>query len=329
MKSLVDRWYSSRPPLLWLPLSWLFLLLIKLRLFLYKLRLLRSYQVDAPVIVVGNITVGGTGKTPLVTWLVTLLKKAGYKPGIVTRGYGGKAERWPQQVRPDSDPVVVGDEPVLLAQRCDCPIVASPNRVEAAQALLKHSECDIIITDDGLQHYRLQRDIEIVVVDGDRRFGNRSCLPAGPLREPLSRLKSVDYIVTNGMAGRGEFAMKLTPSNFISLTNPQQSLALTEFKGKTVHAIAGIGNPQRFFNLLKSHGIEVVEHPFEDHYAYSEQDLAFGDQLPVLMTEKDAVKCRRIARSNNSVPMWYLPVEAQLDEAFALSVLGKLKKLKT
>ena len=204
MTWLEKRWYSTSTPLLLLPFEWLFRLLVLLRRLAFRLGLKPSYALPVPVIVVGNISVGGTGKTPLVVWLVSLLRKAGYHPGIVSRGYGGKAERWPQQVRPDSDPQTVGDEPVMLAQRCACPIVAAPDRVAAAKLLLKHTKCDLIITDDGLQHYRLKRDIEIVVVDGERRFGNGHCLPAGPLREPQSRLAEVDFVIANGLAGRGD-----------------------------------------------------------------------------------------------------------------------------
>ncbi len=282
-----------------------------------------SYAVDVPVIVVGNISVGGTGKTPLVVWLVGLLQKAGYQPGIVLRGYGGKAERWPQQVRPDSDPLMVGDEPVMLAQRCACPIVAAPDRVAAANALLKYSNCDLIITDDGLQHYRLKRDIEIVVVDGERRFGNGHCLPAGPLREPQSRLDEVDFIIANGLARRGEFAMSLEPAGLKSLENDVFLQSIEDLAGQRVHALAGIGNPQRFFQLLRSRGLEVIEHSFPDHHDYQLQDLAFTDSLPILMTEKDAVKCRRFANQK----MWYVPVNAYLPEPLALRLLQMLKKL--
>lgn len=326
-QSLVEQWYSQRPALFWVPLSWLFCLLVKIRRALYKARVLPSQKISAPVIVVGNISVGGTGKTPLVAWLVKLLRAADYTPGIVTRGYGGQAERWPQQVRPDSDPVFVGDEPVLLAQRCGCPVVAAPDRVAAAQALLKHSDCNVVITDDGLQHYRLRRDIELVVVDGARRFGNEYCLPAGPLREPISRLKEVDYIVSNGDAQRGEFAMKLAPSCFVSLQDANQTMALESLKGKTAHALAGIGNPSRFFTLLKSLGMEVIEHPFPDHHKFEISDLNFDDELPVLMTEKDAVKCRSLTDQTVGKQLWYLPVDAQLDDTFAYRLLQQLKNI--
>lgn len=323
MTWLEKRWYSASIPLLLLPFEGLFRLLVLLRRFAFRLGLKASYALPVPVIVVGNISVGGTGKTPLVVWLVSLLQKAGYQPGIVTRGYGGKAERWPQQVRPDSDPQTVGDEPVMLAQRCACPIVAAPDRVAAAKLLLKHTNCNLIVTDDGLQHYRLKRDIEIVVVDGERRFGNGHCLPAGPLREPQSRLDEVDFVVANGLAGRGEFAMSLEQAGLKSLENDGHSKSIEELAGQRVHALAGIGNPQRFFQLLRSRGLEVIEHSFPDHHDYHAQDLDFQDSLPILMTEKDAVKCRRFANQQ----MWYVPVNAHLPEPMALRLLQMLKKL--
>jgi tetraacyldisaccharide 4'-kinase len=323
MKKLLEQWYSPRAPLWLLPLSWLFLLLVLLRRLAYRAGLLRSYRLPVPVIVVGNISVGGTGKTPLVAWLVKLLQVAGYRPGIITRGYGGQAQQWPQQVRPGSDPVLMGDEPVLLAQRCGCPVVAAPDRVLAARQLLEDSGCDILISDDGLQHYRLQRDIEIVVVDGARRFGNGHCLPAGPLREPLSRLRQVDYVVANGAAAPGEVAMALLPEMLRSLSDADKTISLSDLLGQQIHAVAGIGNPPRFFELLKKRGLSVIEHPFPDHHRFIAADLAFADRLPVLMTEKDAVKCRPYGDGR----MWYLPVAAQLDDAFAEQLLQQVKRL--
>ncbi len=323
MKWLEKRWYSSQAPILLLPLEGLFRLLVMLRRFAFKWGLIPSYAVEVPVIVVGNISVGGTGKPPLVVWLVNLLQKAGYQPGIVLRGYAGKAKRWPQQVRPDSDPAMVGDEPVMLAQRCACPIIAAPDRVAAAKALLDHSNCNLIITDDGLQHYRLKRDVEIVVVDGERRFGNGHCLPAGPLREPRSRLDEVDFVIANGLAGCNEFAMSLEPAGLKSLENEALLQSFEGLAGQRVHALAGIGNPQRFFQLLRNLGLEVIEHSFPDHHDYQMQDLDFSDSLPILMTEKDAVKCRRFANRK----MWYVPVNACLPESLALRLLARLKKL--
>lgn len=323
MKRLEDHWYSSRAPFWLLPLSWLFRALVAVRRWAYRTGVLSSYDVAAPVIVVGNISVGGTGKTPLVSWLVALLRKAGYRPGVVSRGYGGRAERWPQQVRVDSDPNMVGDEPVMLAQRCGCPVVAAPDRVTAAKQLLKHEGCDVIITDDGLQHYRLRRDIELAVIDGERRFGNGHCLPAGPLREPKSRLDEVDFVISNGVANRREFAMTLNADGVHSLTEDGVKKSFDDLVGQQVHALAGIGNPKRFFHLLRSRGLDVIEHPFADHHRFQAEDLNFGDDIPILMTEKDAVKCRRFAMPQ----MWYVPVHAHLPEALALRLLQMLKQL--
>jgi tetraacyldisaccharide 4'-kinase len=263
-------------------------------------------------VVVGNITVGGTGKTPLVIELAELLIRTGYRPGIVSRGYRGKARSWPQQVRPDSDPVMVGDEPVLITRRTGCPMAVGPDRVAAGQALIQYHDCDIIISDDGLQHYKLKRNIEIAVIDGTRRFGNGFCLPAGPLREPVKRLHEVDFRFTNGTAANDEILMQYKIMDLVSMNDTVKRCNLSEFKGKQVHAIAGIGNPQRFFDQLRTSGLGVIEHSFPDHHEYLRKDITFNDNLPVIMTEKDAVKCFRYHSEN----MWYLPVATTLPKNF-------------
>ncbi len=268
------------------------------------------------MIIVGNITVGGSGKTPLVIRLVELLREAGYQPGIVSRGYQGGSRYWPRRVTADSDPREVGDEPVLLARRCRCPVVVDPDRVSAAQTLLRSSDCDVILADDGLQHYRLARDLEIAVID-TRRLGNRACLPAGPLREPPGRLRSVDFVVGNGLAQEGEVLMVLAGERVVNLRDEGVSCTLKMLQGSLVHAVAGIGNPTRFFNHLRQQGIRVLEHAFPDHYDYTIEDLDFSDELPVLMTEKDAVKCRDWVDDR----CWYVPVQAQLDPQWEQRVL--------
>jgi len=322
--TLESIWYRRHPVgLLLLPLSWVFSLVVLIRRFCYRNGILKQHTLATPVIIVGNITVGGTGKTPLVIWLIAFLKKQGYQPGIISRGYGGHASHWPQQVRPDSDPYMVGDEPVLLAQRCDCPIAVGPNRVETAQALLEHNQCDIIVSDDGMQHYALARDIELVVIDGIRRFGNNRCLPSGPLREPVSRLHEADFLVVNGLANRGEYAMELTGTRLINMLDNRQTRELSDWKGQRVHAVAGIGNPKRFFTALSRAGLDLDSHAFPDHYAYSQTDLDFASDNPVIMTEKDMVKCLRFA----SRDCWYLPVEAQIDERLETPLLRKLDAL--
>lgn len=311
MKQLDYYWYNKGlVTLLLTPFAWLFCAAAVLRRCGYRAGIFKTHRLPVPVIIVGNITVGGTGKTPLVTWLVTLLKANGYRPGIISRGYGGDAVHWPQQVWPDSDPRIVGDEAVLLARRCQCPMAVGPVRAEAAQILLADKDCDIIVADDGLQHYALERDVEIAVVDGVRRFGNGLCLPAGPLREPRSRLKTVDIVISNGVAGPREYRMKLVPGQLWNLTDTDRTCSLDSFTGKQVHALAGIGNPERFFRQLEEHGLKVIPHPFCDHHIFAKTDIVFKDDLPVLMTEKDAVKCQPFADLRH----WCLPVDAQLDE---------------
>lgn len=323
MKRLDYYWYNkSFITLVLLPVSWLFCAITIVRRALYRLGIFKVHQLSVPVIIVGNISVGGTGKTPLVTWLIEVLRNNGYTPGIVSRGYGGQATHWPQQVRVDSDPRMVGDEAVLLSQRCACPMAVGPKRVEAAEALLAHTECDIIVADDGLQHYALGRDMEIAVVDGVRRFGNQHCLPAGPLREPLSRLASVDAVVTNGVPGVREYRMDLIPGTLRNLKLPKKRATLESFAGKTVHAIAGIGNPDRFFRQLEGQGITVIEHAFADHHPYEQEDIIFDDDLPVLMTEKDAVKCQEFSSDQH----WCVPVDAKLDERIIPLILRLIKR---
>jgi tetraacyldisaccharide 4'-kinase len=321
MHGLARHWYRESPVSLALaPLGWLYCALAMLRRALYSIGVLRRVRLPVAVIVVGNITVGGTGKTPLVIWLARWLRQSGYRPGIVTRGYGGRAHEWPQEVHAASDPASVGDEPVVLARRAGCPVVADPDRVRAARSVLARG-CDVVISDDGLQHYRLARDVEIAVLDGDRRLGNRRCLPAGPLREPAGRLATVDACVTNGAAQPGELAMQLVETRFRALDSDRE-WPVTAFGGRRAHAVAGIGNPQRFFHHLRRLGVDVIEHAFPDHHDFTGSDVAFSDDLPILMTEKDAVKCSSFAAAR----MAYLAVEARPDPRLGELVLGKLKE---
>ena len=305
------------------PLGWVFRGAVALRRAAYRARVVPPVHPGVPVIVVGNITVGGTGKTPLVIALVELLRGAGYKPAVVSRGYGGSARRWPQQVRPDSDPYTVGDEAVVIARRGRCPMAVGPDRIAAARALVEQGDCNIIVSDDGLQHYALARDVEIAVIDGVRRLGNGRCLPAGPLREPAGRLATVDYVVANGAALSGEIPMKLTPGDVRSVQDPSLSEPLQALRGERVHAVAGIGNPERFFRQLEGLGMTVVPHPFPDHHRYQPADLDFAGDEPVIMTEKDAVKWRRYARGNHG----YLPVTAELPPSFTKDLLERVKSL--
>lgn len=274
-----------------------------------------------PVVIVGNITVGGTGKTPMVIWLARFLRQQGFKPGIVSRGHGGSHSR-ATLVDTDSSALEVGDEALVIARRSGAPLCVGKDRVEAANQLLASHTIDVIVSDDGMQHYWLPRTIEIAMLDGERRFGNGLCLPAGPLREPESRLKEVDFqIVTGAASNTQEVSMTLKSGRLFNLNSPAKTRALASLSGHQVHAIAGIGNPDRFFNLLEDHGLFVERHPFPDHYRYDSSDLHFNDGKPVLMTEKDAVKCGLFAESN----FWYLPIEARLPESLGKAILNRLE----
>lgn len=303
------------------PLSWIFLSIVTVRRFLYRVNVLKHVSLPVPVIIVGNISVGGTGKTPLVIWIARFLQQAGYKPGVISRGYGGQARSWPQQVRPDADPVMVGDEAVLISRRTGCPMAVGPNRVADSQALLKYADIDVIISDDGLQHYALDRTVEIAVIDGVRRFGNGFCLPAGPLRELRSRLEAVDCRVTNGVAAQGEIPMRYQADKAINMISGEERL-ISDFRDEPVNAIAGIGNPDRFFNFVRANGIRSNTRAFPDHHPFAAEDLAFSGDEVLLMTEKDAVKCQRFARDN----WWYVPVEAILPEEFGVQLIHLLEE---
>lgn len=320
----IERIWYGRSALAWLlwPLSVVFGVVTALRRAAYRAGLFRSQRFPVPVIVVGNINVGGTGKTPLVIWLADHLQQRGLAPGIVSRGYGGQARHWPQQVRPDSDPATVGDEAVVLAARTGCPMCVGPDRPAAVAALLQHTTANVVICDDGMQHYALARDLEIAVIDGERRFGNGFLLPAGPLREPIRRLQDVDLIIANGKGRRGEYSMKLFQPVLQSLDDSRRQ-AISELYGQRVHALAGLGNPARFFDLLRRHGLEIDAHAFPDHHPLQAEDLRFSDSQPVLMTEKDAVKCRRLPCSN----CWVVHVDAQPDAAFVHQLALSLKEI--
>jgi len=322
-------WYSKNIiSILLLPLAWLFRTVVLLRRVMY--RVLNRFQspLPVPVIVVGNITVGGTGKTPLVIWMAGFLGSNGYSPGIISRGYGGRPDTWPQSVTSRSDPARVGDEPVLIASHCACPVFVAPRRIKAAKALLGEHQCDVLISDDGLQHYALKRDIEIAVLDGIRGIGNGYCLPAGPLRETAHRLTQVDYVVINGRRSvdpglaDNEYTMQLKAQRVVNLAKPDLTRALEDFRGQPVYAIAGIGHPQRYFDMLKEQGLDVVPRVYPDHYDYTPADLEFIGTASVVMTEKDAIKIKGFARPN----YWYLPVSAEPDPEFAKQLIRKLKQ---
>ncbi|MGH8671077.1 MAG: tetraacyldisaccharide 4'-kinase [Burkholderiales bacterium] len=339
MKSLYDRLIQGYWPRdtqtpaaagrwVLLPLSVLFGWLAGLRRKLYRCGVLSSVKLPVPVVVVGNISVGGTGKTPLTISLAEFLMSQGFHPGVVSRGYGGSA-RVPCIVTSDSDPALVGEEPVLIASRLACPVWVGRDRVAAARALLAaRRECDVLISDDGLQHYPLRRDMEIAVVDGERGFGNGHLLPAGPLREPVERLNGVDALVINGptrvpiMGSAKRYTMLLRGELFHNLDDPKLAVSASHFAGKKIYAIAAIGNPGRFFSHLRGLGLDFQERAFPDHHALRADDIAMSGAQVVLMTEKDAVKCSWFADGQ----CWYLRVEAEIDAALGDAVLQKIGK---
>jgi tetraacyldisaccharide 4'-kinase len=338
-----DLWYARRSPPWWLrPLAGLYGAAAACRGRLYAHHWRQAIGLPVPVIVVGNLTVGGTGKTPLVCWLVARLAEIGLRPGVVTRGYGGSS-RSPRLVQPGDAPSVVGDEPLLLARRTGVPVAAGRDR-PAASRLLVDAGCDVIVSDDGLQHHALARDCELIVVDGERGFGNGGLLPAGPLRERPARLRSAQAVVINGgpreagaavqgLAGRAEvaagggaagdallartFGMRMVGTVAVALVGAAVR-PLSEFAGQSVHAVAGIGHPQRFFRMLRRCGIEVAARALPDHAQLARRDIDFPDERAVLMTEKDAVKCAGLADARH----WYVPVHAQFDVKDAAMLMG-------
>ncbi|KEY57354.1 tetraacyldisaccharide 4'-kinase [Serratia sp. DD3] len=311
-------WY-----LLLLPFSWLYGLVSNVIRLSYRCGFRKSWRAPVPIIIVGNLTAGGNGKTPMVIWLVEQLQQRGYRIGVVSRGYGGKSAVYPLVLGPQTTTQQAGDEPVLIYQRTGVPVAISPKRVEAVQALLQQHQLDGVITDDGLQHYALQRDFELVVIDGVRRFGNGWWLPAGPMRERVSRLNTVDACVANGgVAQVGEIAMKLQAQQAVNVMSGEQRpvLELTP-----VVAMAGIGHPPRFFAMLEKMGVKVDhEVAFADHQPYTQSQLTVLTQpgQTLLMTEKDAVKCRAFAQAN----WWYLPVDAVLPAEQAEQLLQKIEQ---
>ncbi|KAF1725777.1 tetraacyldisaccharide 4'-kinase [Pseudoxanthomonas japonensis] len=319
-----DYWFGDGPVPWWArALSTIYAGLIALRVRLYRIGLLRGHRIGVPVIVVGNVTAGGTGKTPLTIALVERLRAAGFKPGVASRGYGRTGEGEARWVDAATPPAEGGDEPVLIARHTGTRVRVDRDRVAAAKALVA-AGCDVVICDDGLQHYRLRRDVEIEVIDGTRRYGNGRLMPAGPLREPASRAAACDFRVVNlpdadGVAQFGEWPMHLQADDALPLRGGRPK-PLSAFAGQRVHAVAGIGNPARFFGMLRQHGLGVVPHAFADHHDYRAEDFAFGSELPVLMTEKDAVKCAAFANA------WFysVPVAAKLPEAFWIALLEKL-----
>ncbi|THB74090.1 MAG: tetraacyldisaccharide 4'-kinase [Gammaproteobacteria bacterium] len=326
MKQWLLKKWSSR--------NWLTILLLPVSL-LYRFVILKKRSAfltnppikhPIPIVIVGNIYVGGTGKTPIVVHIVNLLKKRGYNPAVISRGYGVKVDI-PKEVGNGSSTKQVGDEPMLIYNNCNVPIVVGPDRNASVEYILQKCDCDIIISDDGLQHYALNRDIEIVVFDGQKGLGNGFLLPAGPLREPFDRINRADFTLINGnssyLKGTSFFLEIEHAVNMVC----GETVDLKQFSIKAgigkVHAVAGIGNPERFFAQLEQFGLEVIRHEYDDHYPYSEHNLDFVDGYPVVMTEKDAVKCMKFAKDD----WWMIPASVRFSGDFESQFLAKVKQV--
>jgi len=327
MKSLQHHWYRSSN-LLWLllPVSWLYCFVVIIRRRLYQLKIIKSYGSHVPVIVIGNIVVGGSGKTPLLISLCEYLIEKGFNPGVVSRGYGGSVTEI-KQISATDTAAMVGDEPLMVYQKTKVPVVVGTDRAAAVKYLVDNNLCDVVLSDDGLQHYRMQRDFEVAVVDSGRRYGNGFCLPAGPLRERISRLDDVDMVVFNGDTGvnSNECSYQLQVTSLRQLTgNVDQTFS--SFTDKTIHAVAGIGDPSRFFTLLQTNGLSIVEHAFSDHYCYQQNDFEGWSDDCIIMTEKDAVKCRHLSLTD----AWVLSVKAvfsdELESSLSSDLLPLLKR---
>jgi tetraacyldisaccharide 4'-kinase len=333
-----SRIWRRRGPAAWLllPIALLFGLLVGLRRQLYRAGVLRVERLPVPVLVVGNIFVGGTGKTPFTIWLARQLRAAGFHPGVISRGYGASGDL-PRLVSADASPDEVGDEPLLIAHHGDCPMAVGRDRAAAGRALLAaHPDIDVLLLDDGLQHYALARDLEIMLFDG-RGAGNGWLLPAGPLREPLSRRRDVTVINGGAASGlpmpAGAFGMQLRGHWAVRLAKPEQRMALAELAARlpapTIVAAAGIGNPERYFAMLEGEGLRFRRMPLPDHYAYDENPFADSDADVILITEKDAVKCRHSDALRNDARLWFVPVEAVIDAALADYIVEKLRGFPT
>ena len=320
---VVDSWYKKS---LWLyllyPFSLIFSYLTSRRRRKFLKNKISAYSAEIPIVVVGNLTIGGTGKTPLVKYIATELSNKGYKPGIVSRGYGGRFKET-LQVTDQTSVKETGDEALILA-KLNFPFYIDKNRVRAVKNLVANHDCDIIISDDGLQHYQMGRNIEIAVIDGKRRFGNNLTFPAGPLRESKKRLESVDFIINNsGPTEEGEYLMNISPSKFVHLKSGKSYTVENWPMHNQVHAVAGLGNPGRFFDLLDKLGFDLIRHPYPDHHNFSSSDIFYLDHLPIVMTEKDASKCKDF--DNNKI--WYLTIDADVNNKFIDELDNKIKSI--
>jgi len=317
-------WYEdSKWAIFLLPLAWLMRIIIELRLFLYRTGMIEPYRLPVPVIIIGNITVGGSGKTPLVIALCNMLKQQGLSVGVVASAYEKEMGEDSVEVTADSDPEIFGDEPVMIAQNTQCPVFIGKYKSMSAHKLYQTAKPQIILCDDGLQHYRLARDMEVVVVNGEKLFGNRHTIPAGPLREPVARLKKADFVVYQEKEGKHENNFYQKPKALISISPEKQSVELSQFVGKKVHGVAGIAHPDLFFQQLRDLGMEVIPHPFADHHQYVDKDLTFNDEYPIIMTEKDAVKCYPSTLKNG----WYLAVDLVICSHFLEQFTKRIQEM--
>jgi len=337
MAALDNYWYRPNK-LVWLllPLSWLYCLVVYIRRKLYQLHVIKSFTAQVPVVVVGNIVAGGSGKTPLLIGLCEYVSARGYRPGVVSRGYGGSYSGI-RQVSESDDAIIVGDEPLMIKQRAGVPVVVSADRVAAVEYLLDNNDCDIVFSDDGLQHYRMRRNIELAVIDVNRGLGNGFCLPAGPLREKSTRLQEVDMVVYNGKPTDASGVLVQRSGNIqtkcfyqlkitkIQRLNSKECRVLSDFAKTKTHAIAGIGNPSRFFGQLEAEGLSLEQHTFSDHHAYRQDDFSGWSTDCIIMTEKDAVKCRNLILPD----AWVVIVSSQFSAALASALDEILMPLMT
>ena len=333
MKWIINSWkrYSIFLAVLW-PASLIFRVIIAIRVLWFSSKVRPTYYAG-PVVVVGNISLGGTGKTPLIIYLAKYLRDQGFAPGIVSRGYGGQTSSYPYLVKLDDDPIYAGDEPLLIARQTACPVVVDPDRSEAVKYLFSECGVNVILSDDGLQHYKMYRDIEICMVDGSKMFGNSLCLPAGPLREPVKRLKDVDFVVVTGAADKIEkfqipmVTMSMKAKSFVNLISGEvRPFGGAPFNiGNNIQAVCGIGSPERFYSMLESLPYPITQFSFPDHYQFTPRDFSadvIAEHQPIVMTEKDAIKCTEFATKN----FWYVDAEVSVPEHFLIDLKEKIEK---
>ena len=326
LEEIFPRIWKDRNPLaygLW-PISMFYSTAVELRRLGYSSGLFAVEHFNFPTIVIGNLTVGGTGKTPLTIWAVNFLKECGYSPGVISRGYGRQDPWRSRMVTQDSTPEEVADEPLLIMRQTNAPVAVANKRSDAIRMLMRESDCDIIVSDDGLQHLSISTDLKVVLIDGQERFGNNFCLPAGPLRESSRHISAFDLVIVNGQGQANEYSMICSFTEAVNLLDKSQTRSMDSFVGENVTAVAGIRNPERFFDMLKQQGIESVNHPFADHHDFIPSEFEqIPTDRPVLMTEKDAVKCEQFAGPD----WWYIGLEAKPEASFQEVFVRSVEKI--